>query len=342
MTIVYYYFIPDSENNKNAEQIIENAKKGNEFQLVRVPLDEGSALLKEWGDQAPVLKIGPYTLRWPFTTQEIVISIGAHQDRRNHIDTVNGEGNKVKRHPIPHFGWTDKFALWLTKHYLLVLNFFFAAFVGLPFLAPVFMHANLTTPANIIYSIYRPLCHQIAFRSWFLFGEQSFYPRNLAGIDGVITYEQALGIPVLDVFSPDFEYLVNQAVLFTGDETMGYKVALCQRDVAIYGSFLLFGFLFLAVKRKLPQIPFWVWVVVGVIPIGIDGTSQLPRSLPFLTFLPGRESNPLFRTVTGILFGFLTAWYLYPLLEETMQNAKEVLLHKKALYSLGPLTEDIQ
>ena len=35
-------------------------------------------------------------------------------------------------------------------------------------------------PADVIYTLYSPFCHQFAFRSIFIFGEQPFYPRGAA------------------------------------------------------------------------------------------------------------------------------------------------------------------
>ena len=43
------------------------------------------------------------------------------------------------------------------------------------------MNAGLTGPGRAIYTIYSPMCHQMASRSFFLFGEQPAYPRELAG-----------------------------------------------------------------------------------------------------------------------------------------------------------------
>src|SRR4029077_6386550 len=101
------------------------------------------------------------------------------------------------------------------------------AYVGVPFLAPVFMNAGLTAPAEIIYTAYSPLCHQLGFRSWYLFGERIAYPRDI--------FQQYSGIDPND-------FLAARA--FRGNAQMGYKVAFCERDVAIYGAMLLGGLLY--------------------------------------------------------------------------------------------------
>jgi uncharacterized membrane protein len=71
--------------------------------------------------------------------------------------------------------------------------------------------------------------------------------------------------------------------------------------------------------------------VVGVIPIGLDGFSQLFSQLPFQfiqSILPYRESTPLLRVLTGFLFGITTAWFMFPLIEESMTDTR-ILLAKK-------------
>jgi uncharacterized membrane protein len=187
------------------------------------------------------------------------------------------------------------------------------------------MKAGLEVPANVIYRIYRPLCHQLGFRSWFLFGEQAYYPLEHSGLD-VLSYEDVTANDTWDW---------RQAQDFTGNERLGYKVALCQRDVAIYGGILLAGLAFGLVRSRLRPIPIWIWFIFGIVPIAIDGGSQLLTSLPILD-LPVRESVPALRTLTGALFGVLNTWLAYPYVEETMQETRTLVLSKLA--AAGELT----
>jgi uncharacterized membrane protein len=113
---------------------------------------------------------------------------------------------------------------------------------------------------------------------------------------------------------------------FTGNEVVGYKVALCERDIAMYGAMLIFGIGFALSGRRIRSVPWYLWVLIGLVPIGIDGFSQLPSVIPGLpSWLPIRESTPLLRTITGTLFGVMTTWYLYPMIEETMKVTAEQL-----------------
>jgi uncharacterized membrane protein len=175
------------------------------------------------------------------------------------------------------------------------------------------MKAGATTPAGIIYRVYGFVCHQFAFRSWFLVGEQVAYPRSESGVQGLIPYQQATGLNGNDLLSArDFE----------GNAQVGYKVAFCERDIAIYSGILLFGILFAIFRRKIKSIHWLVWILIGIVPIGIDGFSQLISQSPFY-LIPFRESTPILRTLTGLLFGFLTAWFGYPYVEESMvENRK--------------------
>jgi hypothetical protein len=70
-----------------------------------------------------------------------------------------------------------------------------------------------------------------------------------------------------------------------------------------------------------------LWLLLGILPIALDGMSQL-LSQPPMDFLPFRESTPLLRTLTGFLFGFTTAWFGYPLVEETMAESRQMMSRK--------------
>jgi len=56
----------------------------------------------------------------------------------------------------------------------------------------------------------------------------------------------------------------------------------------------------------------------------LDGISQLISQLP-LNLIPFRESTPILRVITGCLFGFLTAWFAYPYVEESMIENRKFL-----------------
>jgi uncharacterized membrane protein len=225
----------------------------------------------------------------------------------------------------------DRFVFWLSKHWLAVFNTIAFLYVGLPVLAPILEYAGLTGPAAVIYVIYGPLCHQMPERSFFLFGPKFTYT-----LEELIRHTGLESRPVLAETA-----LLVRAVVGHGDETLGYKFALCQRDTAIYGMIFLFGLLYDVLrKRRLRPLPFWAYVTFGILPMLIDGGYQwLTFSLlPFLYhefpslaetfYLKPHETIPLFRVITGALFGLATVWLAYPYVQEAMDDFRETL-HKR-------------
>ena len=110
---------------------------------------------------------------------------------------------------------------------------------------------------------------------------------------------------------------------------VGYKVALCERDVAIYGGILLFGVLFAVTGRRFPPLPWYLWLLAGMVPIALDGVSQL-LSQPPLSLIPFRESTPFYRVLTGALFGITTAWFSFPVIEDSMAQSRRFMGEKWA------------
>jgi uncharacterized membrane protein len=110
-------------------------------------------------------------------------------------------------------------------------------------------------------------------------------------------------------------------------------MALCQRDIAIYGMILTFGIIFSLTGKKIKPLPWFLWILIGLVPIGFDGFSQLlsQTNLPFLDWLPLRESTPMLRIITGALFGLATAWFGFPYLEESVQENRRNLEKKFAI-----------
>ncbi len=200
----------------------------------------------------------------------------------------------------------ERMGRWIARHWLAFFNLLAFLYVGVPFLAPILMALGAEGPASLIYLIYRPLCHQIPYRSWFLFGKRLFY-----------SLEELLqmGIP------PDL--LVPQG--YIGDPVLGYKVALCQRDTAIYGTIFLAGVIFALSGRRWRPLPLWAYLLFGVLPVALDGGIQFLTSVLAILFpawgVVPVESTPLRRVITGALFGWMTVWIIYPYLQRAWQKA---------------------
>lgn len=196
----------------------------------------------------------------------------------------------------------DRIVLWITRHWLALFNIAIFTYLVVPFLAPIFMHLGLTGPAHVLYLVYRPACHQLPDRSYFLFGEQPVYV--LQELEAANVLE---GTGILERRN------------YIGDETLGWKVALCQRDVAIYGSLLVGGLLFGALRRRgVRKLPVKIYLIF-LLPIAVDGLSQL---------FGLRTSTWWLRTLTGALFGLATAWLAYPYIEESMNDIRQSIMRK--------------
>lgn len=224
----------------------------------------------------------------------------------------------------------NQFLRKITKNWLTLFNVIIGIYVALPILAPVMMNAGLERPARAIYFAYGPFCHQMASRSFFLFGEQAAYPRAIAGTE-FEPIESFMGdIPEFANISTDpaqWGGFTVAARRFLGNDQMGYKMALCERDMGIYASVFMGGLLygFLRKRFKVRALPFWLFVLIGMGPIGLDGFSQLFSQygrIDSLSWLGDmfslRESTPFLRTFTGSLFGFALVWLTYPHIDEGM------------------------
>jgi uncharacterized membrane protein len=226
----------------------------------------------------------------------------------------------------------------ISRRWLGIAITLLAIYVSLPFVAPTLMRLGLRGPGEVIYFMYSPFCHQFAFRTIFLYGEEPMYPRAITGVDTPSFEDTAInsqafreafsyesGIPPesitrddLSTFSPALQFAARS---FRGDEQMGYKLTLCARDISIYIAMLIGAILYRMVRRRLRPVPMLIYVILGLGPIGIDGFSQLLGYPPF-NFWPPRETEPIFRIITGALFGLMNVWLGFPYLEMSFRETR--------------------
>lgn len=214
--------------------------------------------------------------------------------------------------------------LTLTRNWLKIALVIIGLYASLPFAAPTLMRLGATGPANVLYTLYSPMCHQFAFRSIFLYGDQPFYPREIAGTEFRSYESYAATIEALPL--PDSPTDFNMefwmpARMFQGNEQMGYKTTLCARDVAIYLALFVGGLIFALTRKRLRPLPFWIYVIVGLGPIGLDGFSQLLSYEPFNLWAV-RETAPFFRVSTGAIFGLMNAWLAFPYIAMSMNDTR--------------------
>jgi len=205
------------------------------------------------------------------------------------------------------------------RHWLLGINLFLGLFLGLAVLAPGLMALGYTGPARLLYLAYSFTCHQLPQRSYFLFGPQ-----------GLSTYS-------LDRILAEGSDPTNLRA-FVGNARLGYKVAVAERNTAIYSAMLVGGVLFALVRHRVKRLPLR-WYLLLILPMFLDGASHVVSEITGLGFrqtnewlktLTGGIMGPAFyqgdvmgsfnwlmRTVTGSLFGLANVWLLYPLLQQS-------------------------
>ena len=328
MLTVTLYTRRDCQPCQQARDDLASLQSKYPHRLVEIDIDHDPALLKKYLAEIPVVEVGPYALKAPLDKQKLMMTLGAAGDRRSQLDQLGREDyvERVRRGQTISGG--DRLMHWISRHYLAVINLFILLYFGLPILAPVLMKAGAPLPANVIYTMYKPLCHQFGFRSFFLFGEQAYYPLSEAGIPNVKTFEEVTGFMDLDNPAAFSRFQARQ---YTGNETVGYKIALCERDMAIYGGIFLFGLVYALTGRRIQPLHWMLWILLGMVPIGLDGFSQLFSQIewPWLqTFLPYRESTPFLRVLTGGLFGLATAWFAFPFMEQSMAETRQFFIKK--------------
>lgn len=182
------------------------------------------------------------------------------------------------------------------RHWLAIFNSLWGLYILLPLLAPVLLHFGFSTPARVIYSIYSFACHQLPDHSYFFFGDTltpHIHQLEAGGMEAGL-------------------HLLEQR-RFIGNELLGLKVAICQRDTAIYGAVFLGGVLFNFFRERIAPLN-WKIFLLCLIPIAVDGTTQM---------FGLRESNWWLRSLTGALFGLAAIWIAYPHVENAMLEVIE-------------------
>lgn len=200
--------------------------------------------------------------------------------------------------------------LFKTAYYNLhwILSVFFLVYVGIAVLAPVLFHENHKRAGWLINSVYHFSCHQRPERSLFLFGKQLTYPIEELrehGYNGVI-----IGYP------------------FVGDDKIGYKTALCVRDLFMYTTIGITGLLICSNRLK---IKFRGWMVMGFIPMSLDGGIQFFSEFMYYTqerwgldlAKPFYLSNNVTRAVSGTIFGFTFSILLIGELKKVLTEEKQ-------------------
>jgi uncharacterized membrane protein len=154
------------------------------------------------------------------------------------------------------------------------------------FITPILAMLGFEEIANGLYFGFSFTCHQLNSRSICLFQDQT--------ISDCTYYKNTI------------DYTKTNEVI--KDEKIGYKFPVCSRDIGIYFSMLLGGIAFGLLNRKnlgTKKVPPLIFLILAMIPIGIDGTGQL---------LGLWESSNFIRLVSGFIIGFVSSFYAIPIL----------------------------
>ncbi len=188
----------------------------------------------------------------------------------------------------------NRLILFITRHWVALVNAAMALILGLAFLAPWLMEHGYAGAGQMLYLLFKPTCHQLPERSFFVGGARPWY--SLGQLTARLGFEPPLR--------------------FIGDAQLGYKVAVCERDVAIYAGWLLGGLAFGLLRRRIKQLP-WPWFLAFLAPMAVDGLLQLSGVV---------ESDWFRRSATGLLFGVGVIWLAFPWLEQGMNEARDIVL----------------
>ena len=121
---------------------------------------------------------------------------------------------------------------------------------------------------------------------------------------------------IADCLKQSGSYIPNDNTIFSAKNEhgeAGYKMPVCARDIAIYGAMLI-GAIIYPFFRKLEDksVPAAIFLLLALVPIGIDGTLQLLSELGF-NILGHYESTNSARIITGAIAGFALPFYIFPL-----------------------------
>lgn len=225
-------------------------------------------------------------------------------------------------------------AFYVARHWLGIFIVAYGVLVLTPFLAPVFMHIGATGPADGIYFFYSFLCHQLPERSLFFFGDKLMY-----------SYAEVKAVWPLDGFAG-----LRQ---FTGNPTMGYKVAWSDRMISAYGGMWLGALILAVLGKRTPHVSWRLFLLIGIIPLGLDGFSHMINdAVAGTTGLGFRDTNAWLQTltlnalpssfyvgdqlgsfnswmrwITGFLFSITAVLAVFPMIAESM---REVANHPAA------------
>lgn len=138
---------------------------------------------------------------------------------------------------------------------------------------------------------------------------------------GILVFA-ALSVPFLSYFGLD---AISKQIFFAlhmvcaqipshSFYIFGHQLGMCARNFSIYASMFVGSLIFVLSKKRIPGIPWWLWILM-ILPMAIDGTTQM---------FGLRESTWELRVLTGTLFGLGNVWFALPLIQKTILESLPV------------------
>ncbi len=149
----------------------------------------------------------------------------------------------------------------------------------------------------------------------------NYWAHVITAVLGVIVFA-AIAVPFLSYFGLDsiakplffsLHYVCAQ-IPSHSFYIYGHQLGLCARNFSIYSSMFLGSLAFVISKKRLPGIPWWLWILM-MLPMAWDGTTQM---------FGLRESDWILRLVTGSLFGLGNIWFALPLMHKSIIDTTPV------------------
>lgn len=165
-------------------------------------------------------------------------------------------------------------------------------FLGGALLAPLLAFKDEKI-AVIIYETYAPTCHQKLSRSFCIFDNNVVSIRDCTPQTG--------------------EFILNDNKIIKSNYNgkIGYKMAICSRDIGLYGAMLLAALVYPFIRKwDNANVPPAIYFMAAIIPIGLDGGLQFLGTLHILSHY---ESTNIIRFITGGIAGIAITFYLIPL-----------------------------
>jgi uncharacterized membrane protein len=240
-----------------------------------------------------------------------------------------------------------RITLGLARHWLAIFVLIFGLLNILPFVAPVAMRLGWIPIGNTIYTFYSMLCHQMAQRSFFLFGSQAMY--NLDKLPLHLT-----GNTVADMF------ILRE---FRGSPNFGWKVAWSDRMITMYGGLWLVSIAYGLLRGHYRLKPLAIKVLLLLtLPIAMDGLTHMVSDVnglasgfrytnEWLANLTGHNFADSFyqgdaigsfnssaRLISGLLFGVGIAAFCLPFFEQESRFVMSILNKKLMRDADSPLS----